>query len=146
MWFFFFPSPESLLPWQQQKICTSGTERVSLWAASAWLVWTNKRCRKLCHERCCRRCCCCRRLLIAALFLPFALSLTTLLSCNIRPLFRWLVVWLVSTHPCHLTDSPFYLCYLVIFFELPAPAFTSFYPLHCVCYLLLLIAIFYADA
>lgn len=97
---FFFPNPESLLPWQQQKIHSKGS-----WAelAAAWLSRTNKRCCLLCHEYGC--------LLIAALLLlllPWLICLHLISGFySAGLLFSWYqpipAVW--QTHL-------FYLCYL----------------------------------
>lgn len=102
MWGFFSLSPESLLPWQQQWSRSEGSwecERVS-WACRGMAV-PNKQALSLTVSR------------VLLLLLPSHCSpspppLTPLLSFEIRLLYSWFVVQLVSTLHSPPTDSPSY--------------------------------------
>lgn len=87
----FFPGPDSLLPWQQQRIRRK-------WS---WACCGNKQALSLTVSRV---------LLLPSLCSPYLLPpppLTSLPSFNIRLLFSRFFVQLESTHPCHQRDSPF---------------------------------------
>lgn len=98
----FFPlSPESLLPWQQQWSRSEGSwacERVS-WACRGMAV-PNKQALSLTVSRV--------LLLLPSHCSPSPPPLTPLLSFDIRLLYSWFVVQLVSTLHSPPTDSPSY--------------------------------------
>lgn len=93
----FSPSPDSLLPWQQQRIHSKRS-----WACCGMAV-PNKQALSLTVSRV-------LLLLLPSLCSPHPLPpppLISLPSFNIGLLFSRFFVQLVSTHPSHLTDSPF---------------------------------------
>lgn len=104
MWRFFSLSPDSLLPWQQLRIRSKWS-----WACRGMAV-PNKQALSLTVSRV--------LLLLPSLFSPYPLSLsflTSLPSFNIRLLLSSSFALLVSTHPSHLTDSPFVFVFLTVF-------------------------------
>lgn len=140
MWRFFSPSPESLLPWQQQKIHSKG--ELSEWACEPSLP------RHGCAEQTSAVANCVTSTAAVAApshCSPYPLLLPALLCLNLISGF-YLAGLLFSWYPpIPASDRLTFLSSLSRHF-FKTPSLTPSHPPLCICFILLLIAIFYADA